>query len=355
MELSNSIGLSNKGVNVLLGYYAGNKISSDLMDLLMNSDLVCLHHNLNHLTLDSLSEHKLYKNKKFIEINKKKSNVWMIKPIIDKIINGFYYAINGLKKKENPAELCYLYSNNRFFLESNTTVSFNVADDYFLYLQRIQYFEFDVSNCYSGFRHLVLCSVDFTSKELKNQICCIKSLRYSIKEVIWKMFVMEVLFNWPIKITEKVEDIAYIDFSDQISFIINGNFSESNYISEFSTLFGHGELVPISQNPEVNFSSYILSFVTFSHDDILFFSSIFPPRKVVGPDFKDIEIPETILDPSSKFNFNRKDDEYNRINNKNTAKYTRFVLNNKFKLHNLSEGCTGNPQYSSCSIQILSI
>ncbi|KAH7647691.1 hypothetical protein FG379_001490 [Cryptosporidium bovis] len=354
--MCDKINVGIRRVNVLLGYYPDNYISSSLMDLLMSSDLICLCHNLNDLVIDSLNENKLYKNKRLIEFNSKKSSkMWIIKPIIDKIINGICCTISSLKKRVKPTEYLYLYSNNRVFLESNTSITFNVADDYFLYLQKIQYLEFDVSNCYSGFRHLVLGNVDFTSNELKNQICCIKSLRYSIKEIIWKIFVMEILFNWPVKISDKIDDMAYIDFSKQISFIINGNFSESNYLNEFSTLFGHGELVPINHYSQVNFSSYILSFITFSHDDILYFNSMFPPRKVVGPDFKDIEIPEIILDPSSKFNFNRRDDEYNTIINKNTAKYTRFILNNKFEMYNVSENYKSDGQSLSCSMQVLSI
>ncbi|KAH8582926.1 uncharacterized protein ELE39_002271 [Cryptosporidium sp. chipmunk genotype I] len=319
----------NNCVNILLGN-AGlcNHLSAHyLREMASKCDIICINHNFEESDLNSILT--IERNPtgfiKYEEFHKTGSTLF--KPIFNKIIRFF-------KINTNDMFLWYSYIRGNIFLENSSKIRFEVPDHYNLQKQSIDFWEFDVRGCFLNFRRLILASVNFTYFcSINQQISCIKSLRYSIKEIIWKNFISELIFNPQIKLNKIENNIVVVNLYDMISFMICGKFSNSNLSKNFLTLLGHGELIPISGNffqlNNCNFDNYILKSLTFSREDILYFISVFPVSKVVGPDFNDYFIPDKFLNMFDLHHLNP--NSLSKINSKqfrknSSPKFTKFIF-----------------------------
>ncbi|KAF7458835.1 hypothetical protein HWI79_522 [Cryptosporidium felis] len=289
-------------VNILFGNIGpGDSNLDNLEEIIPKSDFIFISYNHNEIDLNSILFAEKRKIHKFEVLHDSKSLILV--PLVEKLMNILNFSVK-------KTLFWYSYSRNNVTLESSSKVEFEISDDYNLQKQRICLWEFDVRNCFSRLTRLILCNVLFTNfNSLNRQITCIKTLKYSIKEIVWKNFVCESIFNPDLSIVRVTENLVVVDFCDKISFVIFGKFSNSDSSEDFVTLLGQGELVSLnyfnSQLKQPHFTTYILKSITFSHSDIIYFNSVFPASKVIGSDFQDYCIHKSILDPCfDMFNFN---------------------------------------------------
>ncbi|KAJ1610507.1 hypothetical protein OJ253_1171 [Cryptosporidium canis] len=264
-----------------------------IRELVSRCDIICVNHNFGDPDLSSaLKMDCSAGSRRYQELYRVRST--LLGPLFSKLLNLF-------KVKMNDMSLWYSYSRGNIYLENSSRVKFEIPDIYCLQKQSIDFWEFDVRSRFSKFKRLILGNVDFTPFcSINKQMLCVKSLRYSIKEVIWKNFICELVFNHQISFNQAGDNTISVDLSDNISFMIFGKFSNSIQLSDFASLFGHGELAPLNdygnQSESSSYSNFIVKTITLSREDITYFISVFPVSKVIGPDFNDYLIPEAFLD-----------------------------------------------------------
>ncbi|CUV06276.1 unnamed protein product [Cryptosporidium hominis] len=319
----------NNCVNILLGDVGlcSNLNAQHLRKTALKCDIICIYHNFEESDLNSIlaigrnpTNHVSYED--FY-----KTGSILFAPFFNKIKRLF-------KKNVNNIFMWYSYFRGNIYLENTSRIRFEIPDGYKLQKQSIDFWEFDMGGCFLNFRRLILANVNFTYFcSINKQISCIKSLRYSIKEIVWKNFISELIFNPQIKLNKIEDDTVIINLSEMTSFIICGKFSNSNLSKDFLTLFGHGELIPIGSNSfqsnNCNFDNYILKSIVFSREDVLYFISVFPVNKVIGPDFNNYLIPNQFI---RMFEFHHSNSSLlsniNKIHSgkSSSPKFTKFIF-----------------------------
>ncbi|OII75454.1 uncharacterized protein cubi_01975 [Cryptosporidium ubiquitum] len=315
-------------VNILVGNVGlCNRLSAHyLKEMASKCDIICVNHNFEESDLNSILRIGNSKNfRKYEEFHK--TGPTLFTPFFNKIIRFFKIDLNNMF-------LWYSYLRGNVYLENRSKIRFEVSDNYNLKKQSIIFWEFDVKGSFSNFKRLILANVNFTYfYSINKQISCIKSLRYSIKEIIWKNFISELIFNPQIEFDKIENNLITINFHNIISFMICGQFSNSNLSKDFLTLLGHGELISLDNNCSQfynsNFNNYLLKSLTFSREDFLYFISVFPVSKVVGPDFNNYFIPDTFLNIFDLHHLNS--NSLSNINNTHSSKssslkFTKFIF-----------------------------
>lgn len=285
---------SKNRINILLGnvrQQCSSQNVNSFRNMASKCDIICINHNFEEPDLNSVLSigYPACRFRKYQEFHRVNSTPFT--PLLNKILTLF-------KIKLNNKFVWYSYIRGHIYLENSSKVKFEVPGDHYLHEQRIYFWEFDMRSCLSNFKRLILGSVNFTHfRSAQKQELCIKSLRYSIKEVVWKNFISELIFNPQMTFIPAEDNIVTFNLSDHISFMICGEFSNSTQLKDFQTLLGHGELIQLDKNrPQPKKSNnYFLKNITFSREDILYFTSVFPVSKVIGPDFNDYCIPEELL------------------------------------------------------------
>lgn len=286
---------SNNRVNILLGnarqQYSGENIDG-FRKLASKCDMICIDHNFEETDLNSILSigYPACRYRKYQEFHR--ANSTRFAPLLNKILRFFNIKINS-------KFVWYSYIRGNIYLENSSKVKFEVPGDHYLERQSVDFWEFDMRSCLSNFKRLIIGRVNFTRfLSTQKQAFCIKSLRYSIKEVVWKNFISEFIFNPQMTFSPAEDNIVTVNLSEYISFMICGELSSVTQLKDFLTLLGHGELIQPEdcRSQPMKSDSYFLRSITFSREDILYFISVFPVSKVIGPDFNDYSIPETLLD-----------------------------------------------------------
>ncbi|KAK9172673.1 hypothetical protein CmeUKMEL1_15515 [Cryptosporidium meleagridis] len=285
----------NNCVNILLGIVGlyNNLSAHHFKKKASKCDIICIYHNFEESDLNSILDVGRYPINHVSYEKFYKTGSMLFAPFFKKIKKFF-------NKNKNNIFMWYSYFRGNIYLENSSRIRFEVSDGYNLQKQSIDFWEFDMGGCFLNFRRLILANVNFTYFcSINKQISCIKSLRYSIKEIVWKNFISELIFNPQIQLNKIENDTVIVNLSDITSFIIWGKFSSSNLTKDFLTLFGYGELIPIGSNSfqsnNCDFGNYILKSIVFSREDVLYFISVFPINKVVGPDFNNYLIPKQFI------------------------------------------------------------
>ncbi|KAL7066378.1 hypothetical protein ACR3K2_32000 [Cryptosporidium serpentis] len=280
-------------LRILTAFLGSGSVENDFKLYSSEADFIILRYNIE----------SKYLLDKWFDTNSSISQQFnVISDIQASVLHSFLYRIFAIFYKFSSSVYEWFgYNKYRIKLENTSNINFEISDEYSLLPQNINFWEFDVRSCSTRISRLILGSINFTYfSDRTKQMTCIKSLRYSLKELVWKNFLSELLTG-TYDISQE-NCTTFVNLSNQMSIVLTGTFY-CNDTEEILSLNGHGRLIPLCGDSVHSSSScfkskactHILDHITFTQADLFYMNSVFPPRKVLGPDFQEIVVPLAIL------------------------------------------------------------